>query len=197
VTSTALADWRGSRADRLEELIRAHQRVGGTAAGRRTETQQINWALVLRLAAEFQGFVRDLHTIGADTFAMWAAPRNPQLEGVIGALLTLGLKLDVGNAEPASIGDAFNRFGINWWPALRNRDPLTSQRQSQLTRLNRARNAIAHARLHELESLRRDGYPLTLDTVRTWRSALNGLARTMDAVLAWHLGQFFSRPLPW
>ena len=30
------------------------------AAGRRWQTEQLNWALILRLAAEFQGFARDL-----------------------------------------------------------------------------------------------------------------------------------------
>src|SRR2546426_3443884 len=116
--SMALAGWQGERSGRLDQLLEAHRRIGGTGAGRRTETEQINWALVLRLAGEFQGFARDLHSLGVDRFASWVASGNVQVESVLITLLTRGLKLDTGNAEPASLGDAFNRFGVRWWPAL-------------------------------------------------------------------------------
>lgn len=197
MSSDALDRWRGERADRLDQLFDAHRRVGGSGAGRRTETEQINWALVLRLAAEFQGFSRDLHTRGVDIFADWSSGGTAALGNVVQTLLTRGLKLDTGNAEPGSLGDAFNRFGLAWWPALARRNRFSPARQQQLERLNRARNAIAHARLDELGLLRQEGYPLTLDTVRTWRSALNGLTVTMDVVLARHLGTFFNRTPPW
>jgi hypothetical protein len=197
MTSLALTTWRGERSDRLDELFAVHHRIGGPAPGRRTDTQQINWALVLRLAGEFQGFVRDLHAEGVDVFAAWASGGNPALENVITTLLTRGLKLDTGNAEPGSIGDAFNRFGLIWWNTLDARDRRTAERQRKLTRLNEARNAIAHARLHELTTLRTAGFPLTLVTARTWRAALNGLTITMDGALAAHLATFFSRASPW
>lgn len=197
IPSTALTSWQSARGARLDELIDAHRSVGGTGAGRRTRTEQINWALLLRLAAEFQGFSRDLHTNGVEAFSRRAAPENPQLRLLIATLLTQGLKLDTGNAEPGSLGDAFNRFGLRWWPALELRDRRTAARQRHLARLNRARNAIAHARLNELAALRAEGYPLTLDTVRLWRSALNGLAVTMDVELAAHIERFFGAPPPW
>jgi len=171
--------------------------VGGAGAGRRTRTEQINWALILRLAAEFQGFTRDLNTLGVTAFAEWSATGNIQLEVAIEALLTRGLKLDVGNATPAAIGEAFDRFGIRWWPALEIRDQRTAERQRQLDRLNRARNAIGHARLGELITLRNEGFPLNLDTVTRWRSALNAVCFTMDGTLAEHLGVFFNQPNPW
>jgi hypothetical protein len=197
MASRALDEWTTTRSARLDELFAAHERVGGTAAGRRTQTQQINWALVLRLAAEFQGFARELHDEGVNVFAASAADGNAQLESALRNLLTLGLRLDVGNAEPGSLGDAFGRFGLAWWPRLQARHSRTSGRQAHLGRLNRARNAIAHARLAELDSLRDEGYPMTLDTVRRWRSALNQLAQTMDAELAFHLGRFFGQDEPW
>ena len=197
VASTALFTWRVARANRLNELLGAHERVGGAKRGRRTETEQINWALVLRLAAEFQGFARDLHAEGVGTFAEWAAEGNPGLERTVRTSLTVGLKLDRGNAEPGSLGDAFGRLGVDWWPALANRDERTPMRQQQLERLNRARNAIAHARLDELDVLRGEGYPPTLATFRSWRGALSGLAATMDGVLATHLSNLFGRKTPW
>ena len=195
--STALLAWRAERSSRLNELFEAHRRVGGTAAGRRTQTEQINWALVLRLSAEFQGFVRDLHTIGAERFAQRTAPHDPRLATLITTFVTQGLALDRGNATSGAIAEAFNRFGLSWWPALNRRDVRTAERQSQLDRLNRARNAIAHSRPAELAPLRDEGFPLTLDTVRRWRQAVGGLALTMDAELSVHLGTFFGQPRPW
>jgi hypothetical protein len=197
VPSTALLAWRGERARRLDQLFAAHRRVGGVGAGRRTETEQINWALVLRLSAEFQGFVRDLHSLGSELFAQLTAPNDPRLATVIENLLTEGLQLDRGNAAPGDIGVAFNRFGLSWWPALRRRDQRTGARHDQLLRLNAARNAIAHSRPSELVPLRAGGYPLTLDTVRTWRRAVGGLATTMDTELSHHLATFFGQPRPW
>jgi hypothetical protein len=53
--------WRKERSERLDELLHAHQSVGGPSRGRRWRTATLNEALLLRLAAEFQGFARDLH----------------------------------------------------------------------------------------------------------------------------------------
>jgi hypothetical protein len=63
--------------------------------------------------------------------------------------------------------------------------------------LNRARNAVAHSDLAAITTLRGEGHPLTLDTFRAWRGSLNGLAVTMDVVLAVHLSTMFNRPSPW
>jgi hypothetical protein len=138
-----------------------------------------------------------LHSLGVAHFSREAAQGNRQLQTVIGTLLTQGLKLDFGNATPGSIGDAFNRFGLRWWPALEARDQRSAGRQLKLERLNRARNAIAHGRLNELEDLRSEGSPLILATAQDWRSALNGLAATMDAELGRHMSAFFGTPSPW
>lgn len=83
VTSASLDRWRGERAQRLDELIGAHTAVGGTAAGRRWATAELNQALLGRLAAQFQGFAKNLHTEVAITFGSLAQPRNPTLARVI------------------------------------------------------------------------------------------------------------------
>jgi hypothetical protein len=61
MTSVALNAWRSTRAGRLDRLRSAHTAIGGSGRGRRWVTEELNHALVLRLAAEFQGFARDLH----------------------------------------------------------------------------------------------------------------------------------------
>lgn len=197
MASAALTDWNAARSNRLDELLAAHVRIGGTGVGRRTETEQINWALILRLAGEFQGFVRDLHAEGAAWFARHVADGNVALETTLATLITQSSKLDIGNATPGAIGDAFARFGVRWWPALEAHDERSKGRQGKLEKVNRARNAIAHGRLNELDDLRIEGTPLNLATIRRWRSALNGLADTMDIVLANHLAVFLGAGDPW
>lgn len=197
MASLALGRWRGERSARLDELVQAHRRITGAAAGRPTETQQINWALVLQLAAEFQGFARDLHVEGVDAFAAWTSRANNALESTVTTLLTRRLSLDKGNAQPDSLAEAFDRFGLLWWDGLVTRDPQSDARRQTLWRINRARNAIAHSDHAAILTLRREGFPLTLDTFRRWRSSLNALARTMDATLSTHLSTMFGEPRPW
>lgn len=97
-STTALNGWTGERATRLDELLDAHARVGGDGPGRRWRTTQPNRSLVLLLAAEFQGFARDLHGEASTTLADWAAAGNRPLEQVIESRITEGRQLDCGNA---------------------------------------------------------------------------------------------------
>ena len=48
---------------------------------RRKATEQLNWALALRLAGEFQGFARDLHDEA--TIALAGTAVTPALESVL------------------------------------------------------------------------------------------------------------------
>ena len=193
MASEALADWRGDRAARLDELVGAHMRIGGSASGRRWQTEQLNWALILRLAAEFQGFARELHDLGARALAVGS---NGTMAGIVQRSLVLNRDLDRGNAHPAALGSDFGRFGIEWWPQLKRRDARTARRQHHLELLNRARNAIVHSRPAELEQVGREGHRATLATVRRWRSGLDGLAVTMDRVLASDVASLLGGPEP-
>jgi hypothetical protein len=152
---------------------------------------------MLLLAAEFQGFARELHDLSASTFASWAAPGNQVLEQVIKGRLTENRQLDRGNAQPGSLGSDYLRFGCSLWPGLAASEPATVACQQDLDKLNDARNAIAHADEAKLAGLRGEGYPLTLATFRQWRRSLDLLAVTMDAEVASHLGQLFGQPAPW
>lgn len=197
MSSVALERWHRERAARLLELVTAQQRLGVTGADPSVAAQQLNWALVLQLSAEFQGFARDLHAHGAETFALWTAGGNSELESILGPLLVRRLQIDRGNATPDSLAEAFGRFGLEWWPALRARDQETFVWEQALRELNAARNAIAHSQLGEIDRLREAGLPLTLATFQRWHAALDGMAGTMDRVLADHLAAVFARPAPW
>jgi hypothetical protein len=194
MSSSALNGWQQERAARLDELVAAHQRIGGSAAGRRWQTEQLNWALILRLAAEFQGFARELHDLGSQAIAAGAS--GPMVN-VVQRSLVLNRQLDRGNARPSALGSDFGRFGIDWWPELTKRDARTTGRQQQLELLNRARNAIVHSLPTDLAQLEKEGQPPTLATVKKWRRALNALAATMDGVLSAHIAQLTNGSTPW
>lgn len=197
MASDALVNWRSARAEHLDELVEAHQSVGGTSPGRRWRTEQINFALALRLAVEFQGFSRELHDVASRTFGSWASPDDQRVAEVIANVLTHGRHLDRANATEESLSSDFSRLGFQFWSVMKSVDPRTSSRLTELRRLNRARNAIAHDNPHVLVELRREGRPITLTTIRRWRSSLNSLAATMDGAVAHHLGNVFGRTQPW
>ena len=102
------------------------------------------------------------------------------------ANLTFQRQLDTRNAQPGSVGADFNRLGLRFWDAVETVDARNASRRNKLDRLNDWRNAIAH---HDVSSRRSYLVPreVTLDACRSWRSALDGLARSFDVVVADHL----------
>lgn len=197
VASSAHSTWLNDRRAHLDELLAAHRLVGGSGRGRRWRTAALNEALVLRLAAEFQGFARDLHDLGCRQFAAWAAPNNHALENVLHSRLSEARDLDRGNANPGSIGKDFGRFGFQVWPALTNRDRASATHLRSLEQLNAVRNALAHADNSALTALRSQGVALVLTTYKKWQRDLDALAANLDAELAAQLGRLFGRPNPW
>jgi len=197
VASKALSTWRNERRARLDELLTAHRLVGGPARGRRWRTAAINEALVLRLAAEFQGFARDLHDLGCRQFASRASPKNGAVENVIRSRLSEARDLDRGNAHPGSLGKDFGRFGFELWPSLAQRDASSGAHNRSLEQLNLARNALAHADSAALASLRAQGITLVLGTFQRWRRDLEALAANLDVELSALLGRLFGQPDPW
>jgi hypothetical protein len=185
------------RREHLDDLLQAHQVVGGSTRGQRRRGAALNEALLLRLAAEFQGFARDLHEQACDIFASWIAPSNPTVQQVVRKQLVHGRELERGNAHPGSIGSDFGRFGFDVWPALDKRDPHTPRHNLTLTLLNDARNGIAHADEAKLLRLRAEGFPLVLGTYRRWHRDLDGLTANLDSEIAAQLGRLFQRQSPW
>jgi hypothetical protein len=197
----SLERWQRERSDRLDKLFEAHGRIGGTGRGRRALAdeqinRQINAALVLQLAAEFQGFARELYDDVAEAVAVEIDGAGPGVQAIVQRYLSETRALDRGNAHPGALGNDFRRFGIDLWPAMKARDSRTVGRQAHLERLNQARNAIAHADDRKLARLRQQGVGITLANARGWRQALDQLAAGMDAVLSDHIAARFVGPRP-
>ncbi len=179
--SPPLERWRSTGQAEIEELMEAHRAVGGSAPGRRTATRQINHALVVQLAAQFQRYCRDLHDECSGAMVA-AAPAD--YRPALNLALLSGRKLDSQSAQPASLGSDFGRFGFDFWSAIYALGPAYRGRRRRLDQVAIWRNAIAH------QDFRRPATePLTADTradlptVRTWRSALDQLAGGIDRVM--------------
>lgn len=194
MASAALSRWQTDRNRNLDELVQAHQAAGGQGRGRRWSTQQLNRALLVVLAAEFQGFSKDLHDEAAWTIGQWSYPNNPRRAYVLAAAITAGRQLDRGNASPATLGSDFARFGLKFWDEVDRLDMRSKERRAQMDQLNTARNGIAHSDPTQLARLQA---PLTLATFRRWRGMADQLAATIDRALAAHLALVFGQPSPW
>jgi hypothetical protein len=157
---------------------------------RREALRQISHGYAVLLAAEFQGYCRELHT-EAVTFFATTIPAAQQ--AAVSQSLTLSRQLDRGNANPGSLGSDFGRLGLNWWAAVDLIDTAGPNLRRVLEELNAWRNAIAH---NDFDPVRLGGtILLTLSMVRQWRRVCNRLAGVFDHVLADHLqSSLGSRP---
>lgn len=181
---------------RLDRLRTAHE-VYGSGPGRRWETEELNHALVLRLASEFQGFARDLHGEALRALVAGVAPDTPSVQAVLRVPYMAGRRLDRGNADPAALGNDFGLLGMQLWEKLKLRYPSRCSAWNQkLTMLNVARNGLAHDDHRKLGQARAEGWPMTLRSVDRWRSALDGLAQGMDRVVGDHIASII-RVSPW
>lgn len=194
--SNALRGWLTAEARDLDQLEAAHAAVGGTGAGRRTATQQINDAYIVLTAALFQRYCRDVHTEAAAYLGSKVA--DPTLGRLLTTTLTRDRQLDRGNAHPSSLGNDFGRFEMELWDALGRRSSRARDWNRRLQQLNVWRNAIAHQDFN----LRTADQPIVAGTRRTlywarvWRVSCRSLAKAIDAALSQHLGSLVGAR-PW
>ena len=183
--------WVTVRAARLAAVERAHTTIHGTGPGRREATRLLNHAYAVLLAAEFQGYCRELHTEAVTHFA---ATLPLTQRGMIAGLFTANRQLDRGNASPATLGSDFARFGMKWWPAVDHLEPDGPALRAEVEQLNAWRNAVAH---NDFDPARLGGtIRLKLGMVRRWRATCRRLARVFDRVLADRLLVVTGTP-PW
>jgi hypothetical protein len=183
MASKSLMDWRTDAWAAFDEIENAHRAVGGAKPGRRFLTQQINYSYTMLLAARFQGFVRALHTQTANAIARGA--HNPIYRELMSEYLTHDRALERHNAQPNSIAEDFERFGIDIWAEVDRERSENDARRKKLWALVTWRNAIAHDDIDvKLARCALEPVTISLDTCRSWRSALNVLATSLDNVAA-------------
>ncbi len=189
MSSESLRRWTTLRLPALDEIEDAHVSVGGSERGRRYATQQINYAYVAILSAQFQGFCRDLHSESVD-YLISVVP--VALQRTIRAEFLLNRAIDRGNPHPGGIGADFNRLGVEFWSEVCKLHAYNQRRRELLQEMVDWRNAIAH---QEFQGVGGDP-TLHLSAVRSWRRVANALAKYFDLVMRGHLGGWLGSS-PW
>lgn len=192
--SVALSSWQTKRAARLDQLAEAHKLVSASF-GANASLEAIDWSMILVLAAEFQGFARELHDEVSEFLASAIARGNQKYFEIVRNNLTASRHLDAVNAKPDSIGADFQRLGVSdLWGDIEKGDPHGARWHSQLGILNKARNAVAHGNPAMLTSL--SGVTVNATTIVSWRSACDGVSELMDGILMNYLTNTTGR-VPW
>jgi hypothetical protein len=180
MTTNALEDWQTIRYTRLDELF--------TIVGPSQRLDLIE-VLVMRLAAVWQGFLRQFHDeiteLFVAQFGLVGAPAQ-----ITHNLITYRREIDIGNANADALANDLSMFGVDLWTTLQDfaasgtngkrATPSVEQMKRTLTLLNQARNAAAHddeARRHKMKIA---GIMLSVDTLKGWRDLLNQLAIALD-----------------
>lgn len=141
------------------------------------------------MSSKLQGFFRELHDESVEFLALRVARGNIGYFTLMRNNLTANRGLDRVNPKPETLQADFERLGVDLWTDIRARVGSGGRWNQQLTRLNRARNAIAHHEPAKVARLAAEGYPLTLRTVESWRAACEGVVRNADKVVGDRLEQ--------
>jgi hypothetical protein len=183
--SVARSSWTTSRAARLNQLAEAHRLLRKNGRRNSGPLEALNWSMILVLAAEFQGFARELHDETAEFLASSMARGDLNYFEIARNNLTAKRELDSMNAKPSSINADFKRLGISdLWLEIERSNLAGARWRAGLGVLNAARNAIAHNNPGKLQSL---GVPINARTIRSWRGYCNNVSRQMDMLLKRYL----------
>ena len=157
-------------------------------------------AYVLRVVAEFQAFVRDLHDLAVERLVVLSNP-DPEYQPMLIAAATTGRSIDRGNADVRSIEQDFRALGVGglrgklkthnklWDPAKGRGD------QAYYQDLIEMRNALAHGNQGQIDRLRARQVGDTVSWARARLPGLDRMARALDHIVWEHLrGTFGSDP---
>jgi hypothetical protein len=111
--SYALVRWLTDRQEAINTLAAAHAELGEVEGpGRPLEIgRPIAHAYLLRVVAEFQAFVRDLHDLGAEKLVELSGVTAPG-QALLITSATAGRFIDRGNADLRSLERDFRRLGM-------------------------------------------------------------------------------------
>ncbi|MFB8191347.1 hypothetical protein ACFC14_18670 [Microbacterium sp. NPDC055988] len=174
----------------MDRMERVHAAVTGGLRGRPRDVTELNHALFLRLAAEVQGYCRDLHDESIAAMLTPTLVPNAALRETFRHVLEDNRKLGSGNAGPGNIGNDWIRLGMQLWAELYSAYPSPTvggrDWNKRLEWLNSARNGIAHNDTVKVAAAH-DDHPLTLNTFRVMRGRLTKFATALDAVTGAYL----------
>jgi len=158
---------------------------------------ELDQALVLRVASEFQGFARELHDDAVSLIAEAVAPGDRRRQLLLGLPYQAARRLDRGNADTRALNQDFNLFGLALWSDLEQCNPgRVAGWKIALETLNTARNGLAHDDAAKIQAAEQVGWPVSLASVQRWRESLDGLATAMDYVVGAYLTAKFAAA-PW
>lgn len=184
-SSPPLQTWHSARADKIDELVAAHHTVSSAGSGPQYSTKQLTHQLFVALAAQFQGYCRELHELAILAFADGLAPPgDPRLVSVR-SLYVRNQRLSTGNASWDNLCSDFKLFQMSFFKELKAMYPTEAEDwKSLIEKLNDTRNAVAHSDETKLVGL---PDPVTLQTFLTWRSTLTSVVSGIDRVVEAYL----------
>lgn len=200
--SPALTEWFGGRRANIDELMRAHAALGnagpGAGPGRppKAGTEQINEALVLRVATEFQGFVRDLLDL-ATIKIVRGCGCSPAYQAQVITAMSRGRMIDRGNPHLEAIKVDLRRLSVtDVGRKLAGANPSHATDAAGLRQLMELRNALAHDDQDALAEFAQAGVRATKQYAAGSRACAGRTARALDKVVWDHLFAAFSTD-PW
>ncbi|MCD0453116.1 hypothetical protein LO762_28620 [Actinocorallia sp. API 0066] len=188
MTSTVLTDWRDKRRARLEALWAVYD--DQTDPARRAQIAQV---LVVKLAAEFQGFARQLHDQAIAYMAASAAPDDPDLVILYCHAMSADRALNRNNPGPDTLMRDFKRIDVTLWPAADS--TYSREQRGQLRQMIDVRSAIVHDDQPKLARL--VAGELDEARIKAWQNSLDTLAGEMDDEVGARLGAMFKGSKPW
>src|SRR5438445_10313612 len=114
--SDALVIWQTERMPRLQDVEADCLHLEARYPADPDRVQEYIRAYAVLLSSEFQGFCRDLHSECADRLVDSINP--VALRTVLRSQSVYGRKLDTGNPNACNLGSDFNRYVLDFWPAV-------------------------------------------------------------------------------
>ena len=183
MVSTALIRWQTSRSAALDRLILARE-TALIANSDPALPNELTHVLITRLAAEFQGFCRDLHDEATNIFVE-NSHIKPNLVEIYKTALVSKRLLEYGNANWRNIGSDFVRIGFPVG-VVEFASQLSRKPSHTLGELIAARNAIVHSDQTKIDSL---NPPAEFSTFTQWRAEVDQLAVVLDYELIQYLAK--------
>lgn len=198
---SALGAWQTTRRQVLDSLVLARQAIDTNHTDRSEDigvlgvVENIDRALYPVLAAEFQGFCRDLHSETITAIVNGAAWPTERIQVLAVAAMKQGRGLDRKNPSSSVIGDDFRTLGLLLWQRVQEVHPedYPDWRRALDTLVN-IRNAVTHSdrkRINEFASKNQLAFAYWSAT----RVHLDMLVIAMDSVVRTYLAEI-ATPAP-